>query len=319
MGISNDPALEAEMVKATSGIADAVFDATGGAIHAPLQEKIEQASQPKSTEAPTAPAEPPAPAAAPAPTAEPPRKIAGKYTSIDEAEKGIFEAGNTISAQARELDELRAFKQAHQPPPAPAAPVADPLDEIERFGVPKEPLKAAIQAAAAQATQQAWDSVLKPLQVKAEADQRITQEVPEYAARNAELNAFLKANPELDREITAAESQATTPDQHYMVRKYAWMHFSQAMGTAREAELQGQANERKQSVEKARVDAVVPKAPTTTTRDTPAKPAAEEWNPERQQQLIDLARAGHPGALWRNTIGTVLAKQYPGTFGPESP
>lgn len=297
--------------------ADAVLKFTGGDVYGPGQKRLETPSgEPVKTPETTSGEEKPATEEKPAPatTAEEPKLIAGKYKTEEEAIKGFAEAGNTISSLRKQLDEANARIVSLAPKPAPAPEVVDPLDEVERFGVPKEPLRAAMNAAA----QDALNSLLAPMQARAQADMKIITEVPEYKTEFDNLTKWLHENPDVEKQVVLAESIAKNPDEFYLARKYAWMHYDRARASSKEDALIEKAIERKQDVVTKRIDAAIVEKKQTVTRDTPAKKDEEDWNVEKQERLKDLRKSGHEAPLWRAAILPSLAKQNPGLFGPEA-
>jgi hypothetical protein len=128
--------------------------------------------------------------------------IFGKYKSMEEAERGLYETATSAAAlkemndrlveQNRQLADI-ATRQLQQP----SVPETDPLAELQKWAVPVEPIRKAIQQEAKRIANETLHEQLGPLQESVRARQRIEQRLPGFGTREGQINSFMAQNPQL--------------------------------------------------------------------------------------------------------------------------
>jgi len=257
----------------------------------------------------------PAPTAAkPAPETEPVSKTptveetrygpGGKYKSMEEWEKATIEAGNTISRLAKERDEFEARLKTVEDTVSPKPQVEDdPLDEIENFGLPKAPLKKAVE----REVQRVLREAAEPYNARVKADQEVLTKYPEYKDSFNDLIGFLKENPDVERQVQLAEQSGN----YGLAREFAWLKFTAQRGTAVEADKLAQVEEQGKARAQAKVDAAVPDAKRSDTRDRSSAPKdTKTITMEELEDLKTLAKSGYEQKAWARTLAPLLPKEW---------
>lgn len=137
------------------------------------------------------------------------RLIFGKYRSMEEAERGLYETTTSAAAvhemnrrlvdQNQKLAEIVARQTTK-----PAEPTGDPLDELRQWAVPVEPIRKAIEAHAQRIADAAVEKRLGPLAEGLRARQQVEQRIPEFAKRESEISRFIASSPELTERYNRA-------------------------------------------------------------------------------------------------------------------
>lgn len=226
--------------------------------------------------------------------------LPGLYKTKEEAIKGIHETKRYASDA---LDKVKAAEKA------PEAEATDPLAELENYGVPKEVMAKVISEGSRQALQQ----LLEPMTRRIEADRKIVAMYPDYGKNFDDLAAFVESQPELTLKVNRAEAAG----EFLLARELAWLNYERhTVSKAAEAN----STKRGRQIEKAKdtmVDASVGKPSQAETRTRPAVASPNDLSEDKFTDLMELAKAGHPSPLWRQTIGAVLEREYPTVFGPQ--
>lgn len=304
--MSDEDSAQSALDEAVRSIGSEVLEQTGGDHYRagqPLQNTPESA-EPTSTEVQATVPQPP-----PAKETETPTVKGfgpgGKYTSIEDWEKGTIEAGNTISALRRELDEAKARPSAKEPVvPEPPPQEKDPLDELEMLGVPKGPVREAIRAE----FQGMLSEVAKDYTTKANADRAIIEKYPEYQERFGELQGWLTEHPEVNQDVEAAARSG----QHVLAREYAWLKFTQETGSQKEAETIQEAEAQTKTKAQKRVDAQVTDTKSGHTRDQSSAPKdPKSVTSEELTRATNLAKSGYERKAWAELLNPILpGEQY---------
>lgn len=235
--------------------------------------------------------------------------VLGKWKSEEEAQRGIAELARFATTQKSENEALKtkldavsaalsvlnggkANGQSNQP--------IDPLDELEALAIPKEPVSKAIQAS----VRQQIEAMLKPVADRQAADKAVVEMYPDYEQEFDPMMKFLNENPEIKSEVEYAESQG----QYLLARKYAWLNYER-LGRA-DAQKRGEqrGKSRQERVAETLPDASIGSPNARSDSRTP--PAQSDWpSDDRMKYLKDMAQAGHPDLLWRETLGRILKSQ----------
>lgn len=139
---------------------------------------------------------PSAPLATPASQSEPPRKYAGKYTSVEELERGYWNSAQEaqrIAAENKLLKELAAANQRANPAERVEAR-NEYQDELRDAAIPVEALEKLIEDRANRIVQKAFEPIVRGAQARNE----MTERYPEFATRERELQSFLSARPDVN-------------------------------------------------------------------------------------------------------------------------
>jgi len=296
--------------EALGAIGDDMLERTGGDRWRAGQPLLTEPEQPPPVAEPTVE---PTPTAAPEevspeskPTSEPGEKLfLGKWKSEEEAIRGYHEAvhmGNSAKAERDILaSRLSKIEQTLAPP---VKEETDPLAEFEIYGVPKEVAERAMKHSAQKAVQELFAPTFSRIQ----ADQAIVEKYPEYRDRFNDLTQFVDANPDVRNSVEEAEAAG----KFGLAREYAWLRFVNSNVQKIETQLKEEAAIRTEEIKAVRKDASVGTPSRTSAR---TKPSEEGLSPERFQYLKDLAKAGHPAPLWRETIGATLPKDFDNLLG----
>ncbi len=236
--------------------------------------------------------------------AEPEWFIPGSYKTREEAIKGIAETRKWASEG---WDRVKAMEPLlSKPTPAPE-PESDPLVELENFGVPRAALKSAIE----QLSQQTVTKMFEPAIRKMEADRQIVSKYPEYQDNFDSLSQFVQNQPELLEKVTRAENAG----EYLLARELAWLHYERGGKVAKAQELTAANTERVEKAKAVMADAAVVKPSATDSRTDDAYFSPNQIPENKFNDLIELAKAGYPQQLWKNTIGAGLERDYPSVFG----
>lgn len=252
--------------------------------------------------APVAPVAPvvPATTAEATPKVEPATttgKVFNKYTNLEEAEKGYFNAVNTLSAtldeSAKKDEEIARLRSQVTAPRADqdrprVNPVArNPVDLVkkdaviktsEASGVPVEVLAefaAEILADANAGAKQTLSDTLAPMSAIAEAQTYMQQTYPDALNHTKEVENFIKSNPRV-RETVGALIRANDPK---AAMEYAWVNYTIETGIGIETKMKANAEVAEAERTAARAAAGLPSSPTTPVHSVtagPAQPTAEE-------------------------------------------
>lgn len=225
--------------------------------------------------------------------------LPGLYKTKEEAIKGIHETKRYASDA---LDKANAAKTE------PKAEEADPLTDLENYGVPKDVMGKAITAGAQKALQQ----LLEPMAKRIDADRKIVTLYPDYGKNFEDLAAFVESEPELMQKVNRAEAAG----EFLLARELAWLNYERFNASKAE---RAKESKRGQQVERAKetmADAAVTKPSQAETRTRPAVPSPNDIPEEKFADLLELAKAGYPTPLWKSTIGATLEREYPSVFGP---
>jgi hypothetical protein len=251
-----------------------------------------QAEEPPVVEPTSTEAQPSAETPDSKPTSEPEKLILGKWKSEDEAIRGYHEAVHMGNAAKAERDALAVQVAALRTQlGGEVKPPVDPDDEIEAFGVPKDPLNRMIERRARQVVNDMFAPALQQIQ----ADQEIVQKYPEYQTRSKELFNFVDANPDIKASVEAAEKAG----QFGLAREFAWLRFTAANATKIETETKLASETRTQEIKATRRDAGVNTAQRAEAR---AKPPEQGLTEKDFERLKELAKAGHPTPLLRASM-----------------
>jgi len=310
------PTKEQTAEEAKGSLLDAIsqqaLDATGGDVY--------RAGQPLATpdQPPVAPAKAAADAAAGGeetsssqPKAEEPldrlgRLLGNKYTSIEEAEKGIHQllqdrkaAQDSATNAHAELERIRGAVVANGH--AAAEPPPDPMSELEMLGFPKDIMERAIE----HKLRAVIAADAKPFNERVAADKEIVGKYPDYEKQFDELSSWLGQHKDIEKQVLLAENAG-----HYtLAREFAWLQFDRDKAARTETQTTDAAAETAVKRTEKRSDARTFQPSQTTEARIP--PPAENRNvigKDEFQKLTDLARAGYEQPLWRRTIGETLSK-----------
>ena len=298
---------EDALLEATRSIGQEVLEKTGGDSYRSGQGLLgtPDAPAPGPTPEQVAPQAPSIPKSE-TPTVEERFGPGGKYKSMEEWERATIEAGNTISEARRENDELKARLSRIEATITPKeTPKADPLDDVELLGIPKEPLKQAMRAT----FQEMMEEAAKPYNARVQADQSIIEKYPEYKDRFPEVISFLHQNPDVERQVSIAENQGAFE----LAREFAWLKFNQTQNS--EAETQKIDQSKSQAKDKAQkmVDATVTDRKSGHTRDQSTAPKNErEVSSEELERLKGMVKGGYAQRGWADVLSPLLpAKDSP--------
>jgi len=294
------------LLEATRSIGQEVLDRTGGDSYRSGQGLLGTPdAPPEPTSGEKTPPQPLSSPQAETPTVEAEKRFGpgGKYTSMEEWERATIEAGNTITRLNRERDELdsrlKAVEATISPKPEEKA---DPLDFVENYGIPKEPLKAAIRTTMETMMKEAAE----PYNARVQADQAILQKYPEYGERFNDMKAFLHQNPDVERQVSIAESQGAFE----LAREFAWLKFNQTQGA--EAENGKIEESRTQAKDKAQrlVDATVTDRKSGHTRDQSTAPRDDKKvSQEELDHLKGMVKGGYGTKGWAQVLSPLLPKE----------
>lgn len=142
------------------------------------------------------------------------RLIAGKYRTVDEAERGIQELQRTLAERNQEnltlkavnqaLEPLRQEVRALRPEPTPQPSYIRPvLDEQGNAVVPMAQIEEMVARQTAQRVQEGLQQFLGPLAAIGQAESALRQKYPEAAAQEGEFRNWISANPMVQSRITA--------------------------------------------------------------------------------------------------------------------
>lgn len=242
--------------------------------------------------------------------------IAGKFETVEAAEKGIHEMGQLISqktaseeALTRKAEALEAALRAVvgvKPAAEPAPEAVDPLESLEKeWGLPKAPIEKALE----QKVEQKLQAMFKPIVDRQKADAEIVKQFPEYEKSFDGLLEFLEKNPKVKEQVEYAERQG----QYLMAREYAWLQFERTVRNEQKVSTNGVAKVQAEKRAEALQDAGVTAATRSDGRKPPGEAVREtggDWpDAKRMEYLQGLAQRGHQDVLWRETIGKILDKQ----------
>lgn len=241
--------------------------------------------------------EPAAPESTPATTAEPKRKWFGKYDAEDEAERGYFESvrmGNEAKARADAAEaRLAAIDAAARPKPEPEA---DPFEEIEAYGVPREVIRRGMQRVA----RETFDEIAKPGMERMVADQKILEQFPDYGERFDSIKSFVDENDLVKGQVVELEQKGN----FLAARQIAYLNWKLSDHAKAETELLEAQRTRTDEVVKSRVDAGTGATPKTEGR-TPSTNGTE-----RRAQLLERAKVGHHEAYLADVFDPWLPEQF---------
>lgn len=291
-------------------LAGEAFEKTGGDVYRSGQplvgdKTVEHAAETKSEEKPAEKVT--------EPTSE--SLIAGKWKTPAEAEKGVHELIHMAKSAMQERDAFKTKVDAmtaalsaisgggtpQNGDSAPKDPMSEALSELESIAIPSEPIAKAIQIG----VQREIQNMLKPVAERQRADQEIVKLYPDYEKEFDGVLEFLEKNADIKKEVEYAEAQG----QYLLARKYAWLNFDrQARAPRQQGETEKKAQKREERVRETLPDAGVGVAGQRSEGRAPA-PTADWPTEERMGYLKDMAKAGHPDILWRETIGRILTNQ----------
>ncbi len=299
---ANSTNLDAALLAVTQGIGQDVLDKTGGDHYRsgqPLRghpDYVEPGTTPETT--------PPEleQTKTEAPTVEDQKLYAGKYKSIEEWEKATYEAGNTISRLAKENEEISGRLRTIEQTMVPPKPVeVNPLDEVEQFGIPKEPLEKAIEAK----FNQMMENATRPYNERVKADQAILEKYPEYKDNFNDLIGWLKTNPDVEKQVALAEGQGS----YELAREFAWLKFTQNRGTQEESKLIEQSNAQAKERKNKLIDATVTDHRSGHTRDQSTAPKDNrQVTSDELEQLKVMSKGGYEAQAWAKVLNPLLPK-----------
>jgi hypothetical protein len=147
------------------------------------------------------------------PPAQPPvdRLIAGKYRTVDEAERGIQELQRTLTERNQENLTLKAVNQALEPvmravrpEPRPETPqfIRPVLDEQGNAVIPASAIEEIVQRRANEAAAQQIQNFLGPLAAIGQAEVQLRAKYPEASAQEGDFRSWIAANPAIQSKIT---------------------------------------------------------------------------------------------------------------------
>ncbi len=198
------------------------------------------------------------------------RKLAGKYETIEELEKGHDHLQHTLTERTTELANERALKAELEKALVTVADRVSPADRmrsrtqaeeaLEQQGLPLTALDQYISERIARAVPQVLDEKLKPITEGTRTQRMLEEEFP--GVNPVDVSQFLRSNPEV-RDRYDAKLQAGSVE---AAAYYAYARYAQSEHASRDlsglAEQQG----------KARRDAALPSAsaPERTTDEGPS-------------------------------------------------
>jgi len=282
-----------------SQIATDAFEKTGGDVWGT------EPPQPESS--PPAPEEA-APEAAtptdPAPTEPTSSKspVFGKYGSIEEAERGYFEAvrmGNLAKAEADAANiRLKMIEKTVGGGPTPPAE-EDPLDEFESYGVPKQLMAKVVGSE----IEKAFDRKFGPAIKRMDADQKIVAKYPEYQAEFKAIDSFVESTPDVREQV----EELNAAGNYLAARQIAYLNWKLASAQSEATKTAETTAARKEEAKDARMDAGVGKPRRADSHTTPKKDPME---PAEKERLIKLYKEGHTTPYLR----AMLDSQLPANF-----
>lgn len=223
--------------------------------------------------------------------------LAGKYNSLAELKKGLHEVYAERKAEAT---------------PAPAPTEADPLDELQMFGLPKEPLAKALDAVVERKLGERQQAAATAAKVRYDADRAVIAKYPEYEKRFDELSTFIQSDPALQERVLEAENAGY----HLLAREYAWLQFAASEASRGEGEIKEKAEAQKVERTSRRADArTMPSKQTEAPKLEPGQlPEKPQVTKDEFDRLKALAKEGYETPLWRRMIGDHLPKEiFPDT------
>jgi hypothetical protein len=293
---------EGALLEATRSIGEEVLEKTGGDSYRagqPLRNTPDSLPEPTSGETKPQPTK----EGTETPTVEEPKLYAGKYKTMEEWERATTEAGNTIARLNRERDELDSRLKSIEATVAPKTETKpDPLDAIENYGLDKNVFKEAMRAT----IQEVMEETAKPYNARVQADQAIIEKYPEYKDRFPEVISFLRQNPDVERQVSIAESQGA----YELAREYAWLKFNQTQGTEQEAAKIEQSREQAKDKAQRMVDATVTDRKSGHTRDRSTEPKDDrKVSAEELENLKGLVKGGYGTKAWAQVLSPLLPKE----------
>jgi hypothetical protein len=136
----------------------------------------------------------------PTPTGQPEgEKIFGKYTNMDEAGKGYFNAVEEMNKTKQQLGmAVQLIEKLQQGQPLATAQAKPEYEtQLESYGVPVSAVKALVEAVSKEVAEQAVSSHLTPIASGANARSQMGATYSDYAANEGEVMKYVKSNPQL--------------------------------------------------------------------------------------------------------------------------
>lgn len=235
--------------------------------------------------------------------------LVGKYNSLDELKQGLHRVTHERTEYLTRVKELEAAAAPASPPPASPPPEADPLDQLEILGLPKEPLAQAIDYAVRKTIERANAAESAKYEARVKADTEVIEKFPEYRDKFEDLSKWLDTKPELKQKVIEAEKAGY----HVLAREFAWLHFTRETNGTQETQLKEAAAKAAVRTKDAKTDARVlsngqePNARTIPTEEQVTK-ERRFIKAEELGGLVELARQGYAAPLWRRAIGETLPK-----------
>jgi hypothetical protein len=284
-----------------SQLAQDAFEKTGGDVWGnEPPPAVPEGSPPAPEEAAPAAATPTDPT--PAEPTSPKSPVFGKYGSIEEAERGYFEAvrmGNLAKAEADAANiRLQVIERTVGGGTTPTSE-EDPLEQMESYGMPRELMQKVVD----RQVEQALDRKFTPAIRRMEADQKIVEKYPEYQTEFKAIDSFVETTPDVREQV----EELNKAGNYLAARQIAFLNWKLASAQSEVAKVAETTAVRKEEKKDALMDSGVGKPRRADSHTTPAR---GERTPEEMKKLVDLYKAGHTTPYLR----AMLDSQLPSNF-----
>jgi len=251
-------------------------------------------------------------------TASPPsEKVFGKYENLTEAEKGYFEAANSLSAEKQRTQELtnqilemqsQQLQQPQRVNPAERAAERDYNKELADLGVDPGIVNGLVRQGVVQETQK----LLGPMLSQAQAEQNLIDNDESYSTKvSGRLNKFIAGNPAVRARIDAADAAAIISGQAPIGREWALIQMRKVEGDVVETAQSANNTVREEIVSEQVKQAAPVKKVSSQGREIDTKPKDDDKYISREEldRLNNLAKMGHSGPLLQRTISDTLPSE----------
>jgi len=299
-----DAEQKAELAKTNevfSRIAAEAFEKTGGDVWGTEPPPAEPESSPPAPEEAAPEAATPTDPTPTEPTSSK-SPVFGKYGSIEEAERGYFEAvrmGNLAKAEADAAKmRLQIIEKTVGGGPTPQAE-EDPLEQIESYGVPKELIAKVVDSR----FEAKFNQKFGPAIQRMDADQKIVAKYPEYQAEFKAIDSFVEATPDVREQV----EELNAAGNYLAARQIAYLNWKLASAQSEAVKAAETTAVRKEEAKEARMDAGVGKPRRADSHTTPTK---DPMDAAEKARLIKLYKEGHTTPYLR----AMLDSQLPANF-----
>jgi len=166
----------------------------------------------------------------------PPRKFAGKYTTVEEFERGYWNSAQEAKRLAEEnklLREIAASKQERVNPAERMDTRKKYLEELSEAAIPVDALANLIREEAQNIVRETFE----PLARGAQARSQMLEKYADYEKAERDLNNFLSANPDVNEKYTRMMNAGLED----AALEYAYLNFSRSAAVPTDASGQEQA------------------------------------------------------------------------------